>query len=66
MFKNNSNKKSILESEIEAEKGEVTGTLTNIYNHDIRDVTNQLLHLQHHHTEISSTTHIHVDEYKCR
>ncbi len=59
-------RKSLIESEIEAERGEVIGTLTIIYDHDVGDVTNKLLHLQHHHhSEISSTTHIHVDEHLC-
>jgi len=59
-------RKSIIESEIETEKGEFIGTLTIIYDHEVGDVTNRLLHLQHHHhSEISSTTHIHVDEHKC-
>ena len=59
-------RKSLIESEIEAEKGEVIGTFTIIYDHDVGDVTNRLLHLQHHHhSEISSTTHIHVDEHTC-
>ena len=42
-------RRSILESEIKAEKGDVIGTLTIIYDHNAGDVTNQLLHLQHHH-----------------
>ena len=59
-------RQSLIEAEIEAERGEVIGTLTIIYDHDAGDVTNRLLHLQHHHhTEISSTTHIHIDEYTC-
>ena len=59
-------RKSILESEIKAEKGDVIGTLTIIYDHNAGDVTNQLLHLQHHHlAEITSTTHIHVDKHLC-
>lgn len=59
-------RKSLLEAEVERGKGNVIGTLTIIYDHDVGDVTNRLLHLQHHHHgEISSTTHIHVDEHKC-
>ena len=59
-------RKSIMESEIKAEKGDVIGTLTFIYDHDEGDVTHKFLHLQHHHhTEISSTTHIHVNEDIC-
>ena len=59
-------RKSLIESDIESDKGEVIGTLTIIYDHDVGDVTNRLLHLQHHHhSEISSTSHIHVDKHTC-
>lgn len=59
-------RKSLIESGIETEKGDVIGTLTIIYDHDIGDVINRLLHIQHrHHSEITSTTHIHVDEHMC-
>ncbi len=59
-------RKSLIESEIEVERGDVIGTITIIYDHDIGDVTNRLLHLQHHHhSDISSTIHIHVDEHIC-
>ncbi|MCK4443271.1 MAG: nickel-responsive transcriptional regulator NikR [Thermoplasmata archaeon] len=59
-------RKSIIKSEVETEEGEVIGTLTIVYDHDVGDVANRLLHLQHHHhSEISSTTHVHVDEHTC-
>ena len=59
-------RRSLVESEIDSGEGNVIGTLTIIYDHDVGDVTNKLLHLQHHHhAEISSTTHIHVDEHTC-
>lgn len=59
-------RKSLIESEVEGEKGDVIGTLTIVYDHEAPNVTNRLLHLQHHHhSEISSTTHIHVDEQTC-
>lgn len=59
-------RKSIVESEVKDEKSDVIGTLTIIYDHDVGDVTNKLLHLQHHHhSEISSTTHIHIDKHLC-
>jgi len=59
-------RKSLIESEVKLEKGDVIGTLTIIYDHDVGDVTNRLLHIQHHHhSEISSTTHYHVDEHTC-
>jgi CopG family nickel-responsive transcriptional regulator len=59
-------RKAIIESEVQTVKGNVIGTITIIYDHEIGDVTNKLLHLQHHHhAEISSTTHIHMDEHMC-
>ena len=48
------------------EKEEVIGTLTILYDHDIGDVANRLLHFQHHHhSEILYTTHVHIDEHNC-
>jgi CopG family transcriptional regulator, nickel-responsive regulator len=59
-------RKDILDSEIKEEEGEVIGTLTIVYDHAIGNITNTLLHLQHHHhEEITFTTHIHVDERTC-
>ena len=59
-------RKSILEEETLTEKGNVIGTLTIIFDHDEADVTNRMLHIQHHHhAEILSTTHIHMDEQMC-
>jgi CopG family nickel-responsive transcriptional regulator len=59
-------RKSLIDAEIETEKGNVIGTLTFIYDHEAGDVTHKLMHLQHHHhSEVSSTIHIHVDEFTC-
>jgi CopG family nickel-responsive transcriptional regulator len=56
----------IIESGIKEEDIVVIGTLTIIYDHDIGNVTDKLLHLQHHHhNEIIFTTHIHVDNRIC-
>ena len=42
------------------------GTLTIIYGHHTGTLTNKLLDLQHdHHSEILSTTHIHIDHHNC-
>ena len=42
------------------------GTLTMIYDHHTGNLTNKLLDLQHnHHSEILSTTHIHIDHHNC-
>ena len=59
-------RKSLIEADIETEKGEVIGTLTFVYDHDAGDVTHKLMHMQHHHhSEVSLTTHVHVDEHTC-
>lgn len=59
-------RKSLIESEVSSGKGGVIGTLTIIYDHDVGDINDTLIHLQHHyHEEIQSTTHIHVDEHIC-
>lgn len=59
-------RQAIIDSDIKAEKGEVVGTLTIVYDHHVGDVTNRLLHLQHHHhAEISFTSHVHIDEETC-
>lgn len=42
------------------------GTLTMIYDHHTGNLTKKLLDLQHnHHSEILTTTHIHVDHHTC-
>lgn len=45
---------------------EVIGTLTIVYNHEVRDLADKLTDLQHHHYKnIISTTHIHLDKHNC-
>jgi CopG family transcriptional regulator, nickel-responsive regulator len=59
-------RKEIIEAGITEEDCEVIGTLTIMYDHHAGNVTDELLHLQHHHhEEISFTTHIHVDNRMC-
>ncbi len=60
-------RKYMIEEDIKTEENEeIIGTLTILYDHDIGDVSNRLLHLQHHHhSEILYTTHVHIDEHRC-
>jgi CopG family nickel-responsive transcriptional regulator len=59
-------RKEIIESDIKEEECEVIGTLSIIYDHDIGNITDKLLHIQHHHhQEITFTTHIHIDKRTC-
>jgi CopG family nickel-responsive transcriptional regulator len=46
--------------------GQVVGTITMIYDHEVGEVTDKLLHSQHHHHNIiASTAHMHLDETNC-
>ena len=59
-------RKSIAKEDTVDPYSNVIGTLTMIYDHHQRMLTNKLLDLQHkHHNEILSTTHIHVDHNNC-
>ena len=59
-------RESIIKSDVSHGDSRVIGTLTLIYDHDEGDVTNRLLHVQHHHhADILSTTPIHINERAC-
>ena len=59
-------RKTISERLLKDEKRDVIGTITLVYDHEIGDVPDKLLHIQHgHHTEIRLTSHIHLDEHNC-
>lgn len=45
---------------------ESIGTLTLVYSHDVRELSDKLNDIQHHyHRIIISATHIHLDEHNC-
>ncbi len=45
---------------------EAVGTLTLVYNHDVRDLSDKLTDLQHaHYTAIVSALHVHLDPHHC-
>lgn len=44
----------------------VVGTITIVYDHDVRELGETLAHLQHRfHKAIQSTLHVHLDERNC-
>ena len=53
--------------EVEWQEGkEVAGAITLVYDHHKRDLLNRLMDVQHdHHTNILSTSHIHLDHHNC-
>ncbi|MFQ6127513.1 MAG: nickel-responsive transcriptional regulator NikR [Thermoplasmata archaeon] len=59
-------REEIARTEAEKDTGRVVGTLTLIYNHEAGEVTDRLLHAQHHHHRIiASTAHMHIDKRNC-
>jgi CopG family nickel-responsive transcriptional regulator len=56
----------LVEGEWECETGEVIGTVTIVYNHEVRELANTLTSLQHsHQSSIVCTTHVHLDKHNC-
>jgi len=48
------------------ENRDVVGTITLVYNHHARKLSEKLTSLQHsHHDSILATTHVHLDEHMC-
>jgi CopG family nickel-responsive transcriptional regulator len=47
-------------------KGDALGTITLLYDHEKRDLSHRITHLQHHHVgEVLAATHVHLDERLC-
>lgn len=59
-------RRDISELRLDKGTGRVVGTITLIYDHEVGEVTDELLHAQHHHHKIvASTAHMHLDETNC-
>jgi CopG family nickel-responsive transcriptional regulator len=57
---------SLVLEEWESSTAETVGTITIVYSHDKRELTDTLTDLQHHyHNSIISAMHIHLDEHNC-
>ena len=56
----------LVSEEIADPEAESIGTLTLVYSHDVKDLSDKLNDIQHHyHSTIISATHIHLDEHNC-
>lgn len=56
----------LVELEWEDENQEVAGTITLVYDHHVRGLSNVLTELQHNwHDMILTTTHVHLDHHNC-
>jgi CopG family nickel-responsive transcriptional regulator len=59
-------REELVRQEWEDEATEVVGTITMVYNHHVRGLSDVLLDEQHdHHEVIRSTMHIHLDKHNC-
>lgn len=57
---------ALVEEKWEAGEEETVGTVTLVYNHHVRDLSDKLTEQQHsHHSEIVSTLHVHLDAHNC-
>ncbi|KAA0004572.1 nickel-responsive transcriptional regulator NikR [Euryarchaeota archaeon ex4484_162] len=57
---------NLIEEEWKDKEKEVAGTITIIFDHNVGNIPNKLLDIQHkHHENIVSTTHVHIDEESC-
>ena len=57
---------SLVMDEWGSSTAETVGTITIVYSHDTRELTDALTDLQHHyHNSIISTMHVHLDEQNC-
>jgi CopG family nickel-responsive transcriptional regulator len=59
-------RESMVREQWELGRDEVVGTLTLVYNHEVRDLTDKLTDLQHaHYKVIVSGLHVHLDSHHC-
>jgi CopG family nickel-responsive transcriptional regulator len=57
---------SLVMEEWESSTSETVGSITIVYSHDTRELTDTLTDLQHrYHDAIISAMHIHLDEHNC-
>ncbi|UCD35986.1 MAG: nickel-responsive transcriptional regulator NikR [Nitrospiraceae bacterium] len=57
---------SLVTEEWESATAETVGTITLVYSHDTRELTDNLTELQHsQHQSIMSSMHIHLDDHNC-
>jgi CopG family nickel-responsive transcriptional regulator len=59
-------RESLVREQWELGSDEVVGTLTLVYNHEVRDLSDKLTDLQHaHYRAIVSALHVHLDPHHC-
>ncbi len=57
---------SLVELKWEGGEEETVGTVTLVYDHHVRDLSDKLTEQQHaHHDKVISTLHVHLDAHNC-
>jgi len=57
---------SLVEERLGSDDQEAVGTVTLVYNHHVRDLSDKLTEQQHsHHNQIVSSLHVHLDAHNC-
>ena len=57
---------ALVDEEWARDDQEIVGTVTLVYNHNTRDLSDKLTEQQHsHHDEIVSALHVHLDAHHC-
>lgn len=57
---------ALVEERISSDEAESVGTVTLVYNHHVRDLSDKLTEHQHsHHDQIISALHVHLDAHNC-
>ncbi len=57
---------SLVESRCESDDEDAVGTITLVYNHHVRDLSEKLTEQQHaYHDQIVSALHVHLDAHNC-
>ena len=57
---------SLVEERLGSEDQEAVGTVSLVYNHHVRDLSDKLTEHQHsHHDQIISALHVHLDAHNC-
>jgi CopG family nickel-responsive transcriptional regulator len=56
----------LVQKEWQVSKQNTIGTITIVYSHEVRELTERLTEMQHqYHRQIISTMHIHLDKHNC-
>ncbi len=59
-------REKLVQKEWELSNEEIIATITMVYGHEVRELTERLTEIQHkYYKQIISTMHIHLDEHNC-